>query len=271
MNRDRVIVFFLWFVLWTLGEFVILGTDLFKYPVAAAREAEIVDAAFHFLTVLAVPVPAFVLSVLLYSVIRFRANGPEQDGPPVHINRSWAVFWLAWTSGLTLFVIVFPGITGMLELRHHAHEPTGLLVRAQGLRYTWILTYPEQGITSQELVLPVDTHVRFEVTSSDVIHSFWVPAFRIKTDAVPGLVTNVSATTTKIGDFATDPQYRLQCAEMCGLDHNRMRLPVRVVSGQEFDSWVAAQPVRPQSPAPPGPGQPVPAPGQEPLIPPRPQ
>jgi cytochrome c oxidase subunit 2 len=246
MNRDRVIVFFLWFVLWTLGEFVILGTDLFKYPVAATKEADIVDSAFHFLTVLAVPVPAFVLSVLAYSVIRFRSTGPDQDGPPVHINRSWAIFWLAWTSGLTLFVIVFPGITGMLELRHHAHEHPDLVVQATGLRYTWVLTYPEQGIQSVELVLPVDTHVRFDVTATDVIHSFWIPAFRIKTDAVPGLVTTVSANTTITGDYATDPQFRLQCAELCGLDHNKMRLPVRVVSKQEFSTWVGAQPVRPR-------------------------
>lgn len=246
MNRDRVIVFFLWFVLWALGEFLIIGTNLFRYPVAAAEEATIVDAAFRFLTVLAVPVPAFVLSVLVYSVLRFRSSGPDQDGPPVHINRSWAVFWLAWTTGLTLFVMVFPGVTGVLEIRHHASKPVDLLVQAQGIRYAWVLTYPELGgFSTQELVVPVGKHVRFEVTANDVLHSFWIPAFRIKIDAVPGMTTTVSATPTLTGNFAEDPQFRLQCAELCGLDHNKMRLPVRVVSEPDFAAWVAAQPTRP--------------------------
>jgi len=245
MNRDRVIVFFLWFVLWALGEFVIIGTNLFRYPVAAAEEATIVDQAFHFLTVLAVPVPAFVLSVLVYSVLRFRSSGPDQDGPPVHINRSWAVFWLAWTTGLTLFVMVFPGVTGLLDMRHHASKPVDLLVQAQGIRYAWALTYPEQGISTQELVVPIGKHVRFEVTALDVLHSFWIPAFRIKIDAVPGMTTTVSATPTQTGDFDGDPQFRLQCAELCGLNHNKMMLKVRVVSEGDFAAWVAAQQTRP--------------------------
>ncbi|MBI4307184.1 MAG: cytochrome c oxidase subunit II [Chloroflexi bacterium] len=245
MNRHTATVFFLWFALTAVGEFVILGTDLFRYPVAAAEEATVVDEAFLFLTVLAVPVPAFVLSVLAYSVLRFRSRGPEQDGPPVHINRSWTVFWLSWTTGLTLFVIIFPGITGLLEIRHHGAGPVDLVVQAEGSRWVWKMTYPKEGVTSrEELVLPVGKHVRFDVTATDVLHSFWVPAFRVKIDAVPGMVTTVHATPTKTGSFLEEPQFRLQCAELCGLAHNIMRVPVRVVSEEEFAAWVAAQRAR---------------------------
>ncbi|MBI4235882.1 MAG: cytochrome c oxidase subunit II [Chloroflexi bacterium] len=245
MNRHTVTVFFLWFVLTALGEFVILGTNLFRYPVVAAEEATMVDAAFRFLTVLAVPVPAFVLSVMAYSVLRFRSSGPDQDGPPVHIHRPWVAFWFTWTTGLTLFVIVFPGITGLLDIRHNAAKPVDLVVKAEGSRWFWKVTYPEQGVTTMdELVLPAGKHVRFDVTATDVLHSFWIPAFRMKIDAVPGMVTTVHATTTKTGSFTEDPQFRLQCAELCGLAHNIMRVPVRVVSDEEFAVWVAAQRAR---------------------------
>lgn len=242
MNRDTVVVFFLWFVLTALGEFVILGTDLFGYPVAAAEQATTVDAAFRLLTVLAVPIPAFVLSVLAYSVLRFRSRGPDQDGPPVHIHRSWAVFWIVWTTGLTLFVIGFPGISGLLEIRDAAAKPVDLVVQAEGSRWFWKVTYPEQGVTTKdEMVLPVGKHVRFEVTATDVLHSLWIPGFRMKIDAVPGMVTTVSATPTKTGNYAEDPQFRLQCAEMCGLAHGLMTMPVRVVSEGEFKAWAAQQ------------------------------
>ncbi len=248
MNRDTVNVFFLWIVLTALGEFVILGTDLFRYPVIGAEEGHVVDDAFFFLTALAVPVPAFVLSMLGYAIVRFRVSGPDEDGPPVQIHRSWAIFWLVWTTGLTLFVIVHPGITGILELRSLAAEEPDLVVETVGSQWFWTINYPD-GVTVRtfeddaEMVLPVDSHVKFEVTSTDVLHAFWVPAFRMKVDAVPGLVTTISANTIALGNYQDDSQYRLQCAELCGLLHNGMDVPVRVVSIAEFDAWLAEKAV----------------------------
>jgi cytochrome c oxidase subunit 2 len=248
VNRDTVNVFFLWLVLMALGEFVILGTDLFTYPIIGAEEGHVVDDAFFFLTALAVPVAAFVLSMLGYTFIRFRVSGPEEDGPPVKMHRSWAIFWLVWTTGLTLFVIVHPGITGILEIRHLGSGEPDLVVETEGSRWYWTINYPD-GVTVKtfeedaEMVLPVDSHVKFEVTSTDVLHAFWVPAFRMKVDAVPGLVTTISATTIGLGNYRDDPQYRLQCAELCGLLHNGMDVPVRVVSVAEFDAWLAEKAV----------------------------
>jgi cytochrome c oxidase subunit 2 len=110
----------------------------------------------------------------------------------------------------------------------------------QALQWTWLVAYPDQGIENQvELVLPVDRKVTFNITSRDVVHSFWVPAFLMKIDAVPGHTTTLSLLATEEGDYTDRPLYRIQCAELCGVSHSSMRIPVRVVSQEEFDAWVA--------------------------------
>ena len=95
--------------------------------------------------------------------------------------------------------------------------------------------------TDNELVLPVDTHVRFDVTAVDVLHSFWIPAFRTKIDAVPGLTTTLHANITETGDYKDDINFRVQCAELCGRDHSIMMSPVRVVERDEFNEWVLSR------------------------------
>ena len=87
----------------------------------------------------------------------------------------------------------------------------------------------------------MDNHVRFEITSRDVLHSFWIPAFRAKIDAVPGLTTTTYATPDRIGSFDEDINYRLQCVELCGVGHGEMTIPVRVVEQSQFDDWIAQQ------------------------------
>ena len=113
-------------------------------------------------------------------------------------------------------------------------------MQVEASRFLWKLTYPEQNVTSfTELVLPLGKHVRFEITSTDALHSFWIPAFRGKIDAVPGLLTTVYATPERTGSFDDDMNFRLQCAELCGVAHGAMTVPVRVVEQGEFDAWVA--------------------------------
>jgi cytochrome c oxidase subunit 2 len=77
--------------------------------------------------------------------------------------------------------------------------------------------------------------VKFDVVTRDVIHSFWVPAFRLKTDTVPGLTTNIRVTPNKLGNFD------IVCAELCGLGHSVMRGTTHVVTPQAFDAWLAKQ------------------------------
>ncbi len=223
-----------------LGEAVVIGLD--PFPTGAAEEAVVVDGAFRILTILAVPVFAFVLSFLTYSVVRFRRGGPGQvDGPPLRGSPGVAMAWLGVTATLTL-VLIGVGTVGLEELRHSAHLPPDLVVRVEGMRWGWQVTYPDAAVsTNRELVLPIGRRVRVEVTSRDVVHSFWVPAFRAKIDAVPGMVTSVAFTPNRTGDFSQDPDLRVQCAELCGTGHSLMVIPVRIVTEEEFRQWLARQ------------------------------
>jgi cytochrome c oxidase subunit 2 len=90
-------------------------------------------------------------------------------------------------------------------------------------------------VNSPELVLPVNRPVEFKIQTKDVIHSFWVPQFRLKSDAVPGLTTAIRLTPNKTG------RYEVVCAELCGLGHATMRQFVRVLPASQFDSWVSEQ------------------------------
>ena len=88
-------------------------------------------------------------------------------------------------------------------------------------------------------MLPAETRIKFNITSDDVLHSFWIPAFGPKIDAVPGLTTELYITTLEPGGPETDKAgYRAQCAELCGLSHTEMVMPVRVVEHDEFDTWL---------------------------------
>jgi cytochrome c oxidase subunit 2 len=112
-------------------------------------------------------------------------------------------------------------------------------VRVVGEQFAWTFYYPQEGgeeIASSQLYLPANQSVLFDVQSKDVIHDFWVPAFRMKIDAVPGETTHVRATTTdRLGT------YPVVCAELCGLGHAVMRQSARVVPPQEFETWLTEQ------------------------------
>lgn len=210
------------------------------HPFAASKEAEIVDGAFDLLLYLGIPVFTFVLVFLIYAVIRFR--GGDGDGSPIHTNRRFVYSWVAITAGLAIFVTINPGLTGLAEL---AADPNAdLTVDVTSEQWNWTFRYVDHDVTlegADELVLPEGRRVLLRVTSTDVIHSLWIPAFRIKADAVPGRIHDVYLTPTESGSFSGDPNFRVQCAEMCGTGHARMRTDVRVVGEGEFESWIEAQ------------------------------
>jgi cytochrome c oxidase subunit 2 len=241
-NRKHVLAAIsIWIVL-SLGGFA-LAFGYVPLKGGASAQGVVVDDAFWLLTVLAVPVFTSVLAVILYGLLRFRANGePSEDGPSIRSNTPFTILWVVISAVLCTFVIIHPGITGVNELRAYDGEDVDLVVNVQGTRFAWFLQYPAKNIkTSRELVLPVGAVTRFNVTSKDVIHSFWIPAFRVKIDSVPGMTTRVVATPNRIGAFEQDVNFRLQCAELCGLGHSTMSIPVRVVTEAEFETWIANQ------------------------------
>ena len=240
----------LWIALTVVGEFLAF-VDV--YPTVGSDEAKEADEIFRFLMILGVPVFAFVIAVLAYGVLRFRSPGGDEPGPSIR-GEGWVPrVWVGITSGLAIFVIIFPGLWGVAQLRENgddyglgaALEDDVLQVDILGFRWAWSVEYPSLGISgispSQNLVLPVDRQVVFNITSSDVLHSFWVPAFRMKIDAIPGRTTRLTLTPTRTGGFITDASYRLQCAELCGLGHTDMQMNVVVLEEEEFEAWVAEQ------------------------------
>lgn len=114
-------------------------------------------------------------------------------------------------------------------------KPVPLTVNVLGLQYAWIFTYPETGITSGELHIPVDQEVQLNITAQDVLHAFWLPEFRLKQDAIPNRVSELRFTPNKVG------QYPVVCAELCGAYHGAMGAQLYVQTPEEYQAWLKEQ------------------------------
>ncbi|KAF3884610.1 MULTISPECIES: cytochrome c oxidase subunit II [Nostocales] len=112
-------------------------------------------------------------------------------------------------------------------------NPAELVVNVTGMQFAWVFNYPESGVSTGELHVPVGTDVQLKISATDVIHSFWVPQFRLKQDAIPGIPTELRFVATKPGT------YPIVCTELCGGYHGSMRAQVVVHNSQkEFDNWL---------------------------------
>jgi cytochrome c oxidase subunit 2 len=216
-------------------------------PVQASAEADDIDNLYIFFLAFSGIIFGIVVLFLLVSIYRFRARpNDEREGENVH-----GITWLevVWTV-IPFVIVVLCAIGGLMVLRSGDVEAqartSGQQIHVLGYQFGWKYSYLNQGIDlkdQQTLVLPVNEPVIFELESSDVIHSFWVPAWRMQMNATPGQINEVSATPTKIGSF------EIICAYLCGVGHTNMNsaLPgsiipkVQVVSKSDFDAWVSKQ------------------------------
>lgn len=242
-RRDLLVVGLLWLGLSAAGELAVEFFAADAFPLVAAREGEVSDDAIVVLLRVVVPVFAFIGVVILYSALRFRAREGEEGDSPVQkrVDGRFAWGWLGVTSALTVLVIFYPGISGLRELWKLSDARNPLVVQVSARQWEWRFSYPVQRVAEQEqLVLPIDQPVRFVLRSKDVVHSFWVPAFRIKEDVVPGERRELVITPDRLVQTTTSPLARVQCAELCGAGHAEMRSPVRVVSAKAFARWVDA-------------------------------
>lgn len=130
--------------------------------------------------------------------------------------------------------VVSPGIGASPD---NEGKAPGFVVNVTGMQYAWIFTYPETGITSGELHVPVGREVQVNMTANDVIHAFWVPEFRLKQDVIPGRQSEIRFTPDLAGT------YPLICAELCGPYHGAMKTQVIVESQQALDQWLQEQQV----------------------------
>jgi cytochrome c oxidase subunit 2 len=238
VRRHLAIVGLVWLVL-TFGG--LIAAQIAFQPDVFSDKGQTIDGTFKVLLIMSVPVFTFVIAALGYSVIAFRHRGqPAEDGAPITGRGPLPLAWFVVTSAMALGVMVYPGLTELPNVVHLDPKPD-VVVNIQGQQWQWSVNYPQTGAKSNtELVLPVNQKIGFQITSIDVIHSVWIPAFRMRIDAVPGLTTYMSFTTTQMGDYTTDSGLRLQCSQLCGLNHAAMAMPVKVVSEADFQAWQTA-------------------------------
>jgi cytochrome c oxidase subunit 2 len=203
------------------------------FPADASGAADQIDTVYDVLLICSVPVFVLVMTIAIYSVWRFRAlPGDTRDGPSIHGNTRLEVIWVT----VPFLMVTALAIYAWIVLDDiEAAQPNELRVNVTARQFTWTFAYPGEEVQSTELVLPEDRPVDFRIETEDVIHSFWVPEFRLKSDAVPGLTTKIRLTPDRLG------RYQVVCAELCGIGHSTMRQNVRVVPAGEFDGWLEEQ------------------------------
>ncbi|TLN04341.1 cytochrome c oxidase subunit II, partial [bacterium] len=206
-------------------------------PIEASTQATIIDKLFntHFMVI------SFLFSlisvILVYSLIVFRKRKGEATTTTGKFFKNSTRLEVLWTI-IPLGTVIYFSYLGSLSLAETRKvDPQALEVKVTGRQWSWTFEYPEFGITSDTLQLPVDRQVLLKMTSEDVIHSFWVPEFRVKQDLLPGenLVKELRITPTVIGS------YKVRCAELCGTLHAYMESPVIVVSAADFQTWVDSE------------------------------
>lgn len=221
-------------------------------PEQASEEGERIDFVFWFVTAICIAIFALVASVSIYSFVKFRVRpDDDSDGPPIHGHTGLEI---AWTVVPAILVTAI-GIVSAVALAQNDSLPDDhMTVEVRARQFAWSFSYPERKpsaegearnalqcarpgvegdpcLTSATLRLPLGVPVELRMMADDVIHALWVPQFRQKQDLLPGEVTRLVITPTKVGTFP------LVCAELCGLGHAAMRSMAIVMPRAEFDSW----------------------------------
>jgi cytochrome c oxidase subunit 2 len=227
-------------VISALGMWGVIVFPVEKFlPEATAISVQI-DNLFKFMAFFSVPILVYVNGYLLYFAFRYRnrAGRPLAEvGSSVHDHPALE-FW--WTAIPTALMLVLGVLSYVLIPRYYyaqAATTSGVTVEAIGHQFSWEFRYPGlKDPVPDELHLVIGVPVTIDVTSTDVIHSFWVPAFRMKQDMVPGMVVPMTMTPNQIGKF------EIVCTEFCGVGHSGMRdRYVFVQSRSDFDAWYTAE------------------------------
>src|SRR3954470_8511486 len=219
---------------------IIAGLLIHWFPPASSTQADKIDTLWDVLIIASVPVFVLVTTVIGFSVLNFRMRPGEEelDGPPIHGNTRLEVIWTAIPATLIVGLVVYAYVV-LRDIEKTPALASGQkerVVRVFGEQFAWTFEYNEGGrrFRNAQLYLPAGESVKFDVQSKDVIHDFWVPDFRMKIDAVPGITTSYRVTpkASAIGDHA------IVCAELCGLGHAFMRQTAHVMTRPQFAAFV---------------------------------
>jgi cytochrome c oxidase subunit 2 len=216
---------------------IALGLIIDWFPTQGSTQAEKIDTFWDVLIICSVPVFVLVTTVVLFAALEFRVRPGEEhlDGPPIHGNTRLEVVWTAVPAIMLVALCSYAYIV-LHDIEKAPAKALGVerQVTVNGQQFTWTFDYNEGGkkFSSAQLYVPEGRSVKFNVRTRDVLHDFWVPAWRMKIDAVPGITTNYRVTPNRLGTWP------VVCAELCGLGHAFMRQTAHVVSQADFDRWV---------------------------------
>ncbi len=211
------------------------------FPAQASTQAKNTDRLYHVLVDASVPIFVLVVTVILFSVWQFHMRPGEElkDGPPIHGNTRLEVFWTAIPAVLLLSLVSY----SFVILYDNEKKPAGvpeIQIGVTGQQFFWSYEYPSSvtggaPLKSYQLYVPDGDTIYFNLRSRDVIHAFWIPAFRLQEDVVPGITTHYRATPDRLGT------YPVVCNLLCGAGHSLMRSAIHVVPPAQFRAWLASQ------------------------------
>lgn len=254
----------IWVVLSVLGDWLAYIIGKHFYIFTASEQAVEGQAAAQFVLMTVVPIFIFVVMMLFYALFRFRRRRGETGAATsqVKFNKAYVGIWVTLSLVINLFLFVHPTASAMQvyfqQGQAYNQDKNELVVDVTAMQWGWMFSYPQYGIDeavdsngNDVLVLPKDRPVKFVLNSVgigdglseeiDVIHSFWIPAFGIKTDVVPGETRYEYVKPTQLTSTAQNGMARVQCAEVCGPGHPYMESNMSVVSSSDFAKWVKQQ------------------------------
>jgi cytochrome c oxidase subunit 2 len=218
---------------------IVISYAIHWFPAQASTQARDTDRLYHVLVIASIPIFVMVVTVVLYSVWQFHMKPGEElkDGPPIHGNTRLEVFWTALP---TILIIGLVGYSFVILKDNEKKPAQEIQIGVTGEQFAWSYQYPPsvtggKPLNSDQLYVPEGESVYFNMRSKDVIHAFWIPAFRIQEDVVPGITTHWRATPDRLGD------YPVVCNLLCGLGHSLMRSTVHVVTPTKFHEWIDSQ------------------------------
>jgi len=187
-----------------------------------------VDLAFWYILGISIVLLTGITVVMVYFVVKFRRSR-NPVASDIRDNYKLEIIWtiIPTLIALSMFYIGWKSYIGLRTVPEDAME-----VEVIGQMFSWIFVYDNEKETENELVVPVGQAVKLNISSIDVLHSFYVPAFRIKVDAVKGMDTYAWFQADEVGE------YDIQCTEYCGVDHSAMVGKLRIIPEDEFNKWI---------------------------------
>jgi cytochrome c oxidase subunit 2 len=203
------------------------------FPEAASTIAGGVDLLYLFMVAICLLLSVGIFIAIFYFALRYRRQHPDEVPKPIHGSLQLELLW----SGIPFLITLCMFVWGTVVYFNNVNPPPGAMeIYVVGKQWMWKIQHPEGHREINELHVPVGIPVKLTMATEDVIHSFYIPAFRVKKDVVPGMYSSMWFEPTKPG------KYHLFCAEYCGNQHSGMIGAVHVLEQADYEAWLSGAP-----------------------------